>query len=199
VIRVALLDDHPAVLAGLQRLIERAPDLQSVACVDSAKALWRALDRASADVAVVDYDLARGDGLAICQRLKQRPHPPRVVIYSAYAGPALAVAAHLAGADALVHKSQPVSELLSTIRCVADGRETVLPEVPIDVRHAAMHRLEEEDRAVAAMLLAGTSQQSIAEALALERREVARRIRSIVARVRPNGRAGVRHSHSASD
>jgi DNA-binding NarL/FixJ family response regulator len=187
VIRVALLDDHPAVLAGLQRVLERTADLTGVSSVESPDALWRALDQAGADVVVVDYELARGDGLAVCHRLKQRPRQPRVVLYSAYAGASLAVAARLAGADALVHKSAPVNELLDTIRRVAGG-ETVLPEIPLDVRQAAMSRIEDQDLAVAAMLLSGASQQGIAEALGVERREVAWRTQRILARVRPNAR-----------
>lgn len=132
-IRTAFVDDQPAVLSGLHREIDLAPDLRATATVESAKGLWRALDRSPADVVVVDYGLSRGDGLAICQRLKQRARPPSVVVYSAYAGPALSVAAQLAGADGLVDKSQPVDELLSAIRRVAGG-ETSLPDIPAEVR-----------------------------------------------------------------
>lgn len=71
-IRIAVLDDHPAVLAGLERLAEKAPDLFPVATVETQEALWRELDRCTPDVVVVDCDLARGDGLAVCQRPKRR-------------------------------------------------------------------------------------------------------------------------------
>jgi DNA-binding NarL/FixJ family response regulator len=189
VIRVAILDDHPAVLAGLERLANSAPDLDPVATAATPKALWRALDGRGADVVVVDYDLARGDGLAVCQRLKERPRPPAVVVYSAYAGPALAVAARIARADALVNKSAPVDELLSAIRRVAGGK-TVLPAVNHDLHHAAMSRLDDDDVAVAAMLLSGTSLQGIAATLGIERRDVASRARRIIARLRPNRAAG---------
>src|SRR3712207_38844 len=86
VIRVAILDDHPAVLAGLQRLVERSDDLLLVAAAATSDALWRQLDETRADVVVLDYDLTRGDGLSLCQRLKERVRPPAVAIYSAYAG-----------------------------------------------------------------------------------------------------------------
>jgi two-component system, NarL family, response regulator DevR len=184
VILVAVLDDHPAVLAGLRRLIARSPDLEAVAVVETDRELMAALDRSGADVVVVDYDLARGDGLAVCQRLKSRPRPPAVVIYSAYAGPALAVTTRLAQADALVNKSEPVSALLSAVREVAGGR-TVLPDIALELRHAVLGRLDDGgDVAIAAMLLAGTSRDDIAEALGLERREVTARSRRIVARLR---------------
>ena len=187
-IRVAILDDHPAVLAGLERLATTAPDLVAVATAETPKALLCELGRRSADVVVVDYDLARGDGLAVCQQLKEQPRPPAVVVYSAYAGPALAIAARIARADALVNKSAPVSELLSAIRRVAAG-EPVLPAVDHDLHHAAMSRLDEDDVAVAAMLLSGASRQAIAATLGVEPRDVASQARRIIARLRPN-RAG---------
>ena len=192
VIRVAVLDDHHAILAGLQRLVERSRDLQPVAFVETERELHRALDRTTADIVVVDYDLSRGDGLAVCQRLKERARPPRVVVYSAYAGPALAIATHIAQADGLVNKSQPISELLSTVRCVAGG-QTVLPAVARDLQRAAMGRLDDQDVPVAAMLLAGTSHGDIAEALGVERQEVVSRGRRIVGCLRPHG-AGTSHA-----
>jgi DNA-binding NarL/FixJ family response regulator len=185
-IRIAVLDDHPAVLGGLQRLAERAPDLEPIAFVETEAALRRALDQRLADVVLVDYDLARGDGLAVCQHLKERGPAPRVVIYSAYAGPGLGVAARAAGADGLVHKSEPVAELLAAVRLVADGKR-VLPELQPDLRRAAMSRLDEEDLAVAAMLLVNTPHDAIAETLDVRRKEVAWRARRIVARMRPSG------------
>jgi hypothetical protein len=60
-----------------------------------------------------------------------------------------------------------------------------------------MARLEQDDVAVAAMLIAGTSHQGIAEILGLERREVAVRVRRIVARVRPNGPRHEYRAHGA--
>ena len=196
VIRIAVLDDHPAVLAGLERLVQRAEDLHPVAFVETQKELRERLERRTADVVVVDYDLARGDGLAVCLRLKERPRPPCVIVYSAYAGPGLAVGAYVAGADALVSKSEPVAALLSAIRRVADGAR-VLPDIAPDLRQAAMSRLDDDDVAVAAMLLAGTSHQDVAQALGIERREVAGRARRIVARVRPT--RGEPHSADEDD
>jgi DNA-binding NarL/FixJ family response regulator len=183
-IRVAVLDDHPAVLGGLQRLVERAAGLRPVAFAGTYEELRRDIDRDGVDVVVVDYDLARGNGLMVCQRLKQRRPAPSVLIYSAYAGPGLAVAARAAGADGLVHKSEPVADLLVAVRRLAEGGR-VLPDVQPEQWHAAMSRLEREDVAVAAMLLADTPHGAIAETLDVDDDEVAWRARRIVARMRP--------------
>lgn len=189
VTRVAVLDDHPAVLAGIRGLLEGASDLQPVAVAATAHELSRQLETARPDVVILDYDLARGDGLAVCQQLKQRTRAPVVVIYSAYAGPGLAISARIAGADALVDKRARPGELLDAVRRTTAG-ERVMPDVPFDLREAAIAQLASSDVPVASMLLAGTSHQGIAEMLGTDRRDVARRTQRIVGRLRPtSGRA----------
>ena len=75
-IRVAVLDDHPLVLASLEGLLQDAADLQPVIAAADGQQLWRQLDDARPGVVVLDYDLARGDGLTLCQRLKDCVRPP---------------------------------------------------------------------------------------------------------------------------
>ena len=183
-LRVALLDDHPAVLAGLRRLIESEPDLTVAAVASSAAELARELDGLRPDVLILDYDLARDDGLAYCRRIKSRPNPPGVIIYSAYAGPALKLAARAAQADGVVDKAAPVPTLLTALRRVAAG-DVVMPPVPRDVFETAVARLEDEDLPVFAMLLDREPIDSIAQALGSGRAEIARRAQRIVGRLRP--------------
>ena len=183
-LNVAILDDHPAVLAGLRRLIDSEPDLTVVAAAPGAPELAMQLDGTRPDVLVLDYDLARGDGLAHCRRIKNRPRPPGVVIYSAYATPALTLAARVAQADGVVDKAEPVAALLTTIRRVAHG-ETVIPPVPRDAYAAVIARVDDKDLPVLAMLLDGESLEAIAEALRSDRAEVAWRAQRIIGRLRP--------------
>lgn len=183
-LRIALLDDHPAVLAGLRRLIDAEPNLSVAAVAANAPELARELDGLRPDVLILDYDLARDDGLAYCRRIKSRPNPPAVVIYSAYAGPALTLAARAAQADAVVDKAEPVQSLLAAVRRAASG-EVVMGAVPRDTFEAAVARLEDEDLPVFAMLLDREPSDSIADALRIDQAEVSRRAQRIVGRLRP--------------
>ena len=196
VVRVAILDDHPAVLAGLERLIERADGLDPVVAADTGEGLLRQLESERADVVILDYDLAHGDGLTLCHRLKERILRPKVVVYSAYAGAALSVAARVAGADAVIDKRAPVSDLVDAVRRVATG-EVLLPEISRDIRDAAIVRLAPDDVPVVSMRLAGTSHHGIAETLGTDRRDVTRRVRRIVGQLRPM--AGSRATSQAED
>jgi DNA-binding NarL/FixJ family response regulator len=183
-LRIALLDDHPAVVAGLRRLIDAEPDMSIVAVAASAPELARELNGLRPDVLILDYDIARDDGITHCRRIKSRPNPPAVVVYSAYAGPALTLAARAAQADAVVDKAESVQTLLAAVRRAASG-EVVMPPVPREAFEAAVARLEDDDLPIFAMLLDREPLDSIAEVLRVDQAEVNRRTQRIVGRLRP--------------
>jgi len=194
VLRVALLDDHPAVLAGLRRLIELQADMAVIAAAPTAAALSQQLEGARADVLVLDYDLARGDGLMHCLRVKRRhPRPPRVIIYSAYPAHSLVLAARAAGADGVVDKAEPVQHLLDVIRG-AVASESAMPAVPHEAYETAVANLDDEDLPVFAMLLDGASLDAMAHALQRSRTELSWRSERIVGRLRP-ARKPLKNAH----
>ena len=183
-IRLALLDDHPAVLSGLHRFLEPVPDVEVLASAEDEIALARELRGRHPDVLVVDYDPSRGDALSLCRRIKCRPATPRVLIYTAYSSPALTVAARAAQADGLLDKSEPAAALLDAIHRVADG-ETVMPTVGGDDFEASAARLDKSDLPILEMLLDGASVAEIAASLGTDQHKAARRARRIVRRLRP--------------
>lgn len=183
-IRLALLDDHPAVLVGLQRVIEQEPGIAIIGAAPTAPELARELDGRRPDVVVVDHDVARSDGLSQCRRIKDRPQPPGVIVYSAFDEQTLALPARVAHADAVVDKAEPVSSLLAAIRAVARG-ETRLPSVVRGTYDAAASRLDSEDLPIYAMLLDGETTTTIADALRVESEEIAWRAQRIIGRLRP--------------
>lgn len=187
-VRVAVVDDHEAVRAGLARVLERTPDLEPIAGLADDRELFALLNREPIDVIVLDYDLERGDGLSLCLRLKQRNDSPAVVIYSGYAAAGLVFAATVAQADAVVSKAEPIEVLLSSIRRVAAGERLLEPPAP-ELLEAAAAKLSTDDLPVMALLADRADGSEIAFALRLEAREVARRARRVVGRLqaRPAG------------
>jgi DNA-binding NarL/FixJ family response regulator len=182
-LRVAILDDHPAVLAGLRRLIEAEHEMAVVAAAATPVELAMQIDGIRVDVLVLDYDLADADGLAYCARVKSRPRPPRVLIYSADATPALTLAARAAQADGVIGKAEPIPLLLSSIRRVAQG-EAVMPPLRHEAYEALIARIDDEDLPILAMLLDGESLDAIAATLRIDRTEVGWRAQRIVGRLR---------------
>ena len=188
-IRLALLDDHPAVLVGLQRVIAQEPDIVIVGAAPSAPERARERGARRPDGVLVDHHVAPAARRAPCRRRKDRPQPPGVIVYSAFDKQTLALPARVAHADAVVDKAEPVSSLLAAIRAVARG-ETVLPGVPRGTYDAAAARLDGEDLPIFAMLLGGETPTAIADALRAQTEEIAWRAQRIIGRLRPG--AGIR-------
>jgi len=120
-IRVALLDDHPALRAGLTTVLQAEPGLVPVGAAGDAAAFWPMLHRTRPDLVLLDYHVPGDSTLALCHELKSRPTAPAVVMYSAYADASLGVLARLAGADGVVHKGARAPELFETLRGFLNG------------------------------------------------------------------------------
>jgi DNA-binding NarL/FixJ family response regulator len=183
---VALLDDHPAVRAGVQAILAPQTDLHLAGCAGSEDELWPMLKRTEPIVAILDLHHPGRDGLALCLELKRRPNPPGVVLYSANTRPALVVAAAVAGADAIVGKSSTAAALVEALRTVARNRRTIPPITP-RMRADAAAKLDPRDHAILAMRVADTPPVEIAATPGVPAARIARRIAAIVARLEPLG------------
>ena len=182
-IRLIIVDDHPALRAGLSAVLRAEPGLVPLGSATNAAELEPLLARTHPDVVVLDYHLPGEDGLQICRRLKRMLPAPSVLLYSAYADGSLAIPAVLAGADGLVHKGAPAQELYDAIRSVARGA-TVLPPVTREQLEEASSRLDTEDLPILGMLLDGTPGPEIASTLKLDGQTYAARVERMIARLR---------------
>ncbi len=136
-IRIATLDSHPTVLAGVEAILRDRFGLAHVGSAHDRYGLWPLLQRTHPDLVLLEHG-PDADGLELCLRLKDRPSAPRVVLHGG--GDAALVPAAFAGADALIDRSAPVRELVETLR------EPRLPELSARQRARAAERLDHADR-----------------------------------------------------
>lgn len=181
-IRVAIVDDHEAVRAGLHNLLRSEPGIVPVGAASGEADLWPMLKRTRPDVVIVDFQMPGRHGLLLCHRIKSGPKPPRVMVYSAFADEALALPAILAGADAVVNKGATASELFECLREVSRDRRP-LPAVTPSQMQVASTLLSDEDLPVVGMLLERTPPDEVAAVLGLEPDELDLRIERIVGRL----------------
>jgi DNA-binding NarL/FixJ family response regulator len=180
--RVAILDDHPTVRAGVEAFIEAEPGMTVVAAVATVAEAEVACDETAPDVLVSDYHLPDGDGLSLCLRLGEDGGPP-VVLFSAFADGELAVLAAVAGARAVVPKSADPGELMDAVRAAARGERTEQDVRPLALRTAG-ERLDPDDLPVLGMLVHGLPPREIADTLGVERDRLDERRRAMLARLR---------------
>jgi DNA-binding NarL/FixJ family response regulator len=171
------------VRTGLAALLACEPDLRPVGVAAGTREALDLADELSPDVAIVDFQLGDRDGLTLCRQLRERRRPTRVVLYSAYADGPLAVAAVIAGADGVVHKSALADELCGAVRSVARGERTI-PALSPTARATVAARLEPDDLPILAMLLDGTDPDEIAKVLGITRGWLAARRWAMLERLR---------------
>ncbi len=163
---LVIVDDHPAVRAGLRGLLEDEDDLRVAATAATAREGFEAIADLEPALALLDHHLPDDDGLSLCLRTRTLSRPPRVLVYSAFADADLAVRAMIAGADAVVAKSTPPPALLAAIRTVgAGGARPVFG--PQALRRAGA-MLEPDDLPILGMLAHDVDEEEIAGTLGLD-------------------------------
>lgn len=183
-IRVAVVDDHPALRAGLHTVLDAEPHIVFVGESNGAEEhVWPMLNLVRPDVLLLDYHLPRGDGLQLCYRIKQRVPAPRVIIFTAYASPTLALPATLARADGILAKGASARDLFSAIRLAYAG-ENLLPPISAKVLEEAAGELLGDDRALVGMLLDGASEAEVAQTLGSDARDVRHAVQRILSALR---------------
>jgi DNA-binding NarL/FixJ family response regulator len=183
-IRVAIVDDHPALRAGLRTVLDAQPNIVFVGESDGAEEdVWPMLNHVRPDVVLLDYHLPRGDGLQLCYRIKLDVPAPKVVIFTAYATPELAVPATLARADAVIPKGAGARDLFAAIRLVHSG-ERLIPPISAAALEAASSELLGPDRALVGMLLDGASESEIGQTLRVPARDVRHSVQRILSALR---------------
>jgi len=187
IIRVAILDDHAAVRAGVRALLDPEPDLVMVGAAADEAELWPLLRRARPGLLVLDFGRPGRDGLELALRIKAMVHPPRVVLHTGFAPDRLAVAGALAGVDAIASKSGTRLDLLQAIRLAAAGSGRPVRVAPHLAAQAAA-LVDPSDHAILAMLLAGTAPADVADTLGIAPAVLARRTAALVARLAPQRR-----------
>ena len=120
-IKVFLVDDHKAVLWGLQRLIESAVPLMAVAGVAANRAEMLAkLPSANPDVILLDLDLGDENSMDWMQELRGSTSA-RVLVLTGSNDPAVHHKAVARGARGVIHKQVRADVLLRAIEKVHLG------------------------------------------------------------------------------
>jgi DNA-binding NarL/FixJ family response regulator len=180
--RLLVVDDHPAVRAGLRELLADQADFHVVAAVATAEDGVDIAKREPIDVAVVDYQLSGRNGLWLSRKLKRLLDPPAVLIYSAYTDGVLSAAAVVAEADAVVSKGRIGNDLCDEIRCAAAGRRH-LPAIPPRLGESLRRRLDHEEQAIFGLLLAGFDTAEVAGTLGLSPADMESRLWELLRRL----------------
>lgn len=125
--RIAVIDDHPIVRAGLRALLASQPQWQLCwEAGDEAQALAQAR-RTAVDLAIVDLSLMRGSGLSLFVRLLRLQPALRLLVLSMHDEAIYADKVLRAGAHGYVMKQAATDILLDAVHTLLAGHCYVSP------------------------------------------------------------------------
>ena len=163
--RVALLDDHPVLRAGIRQLLE----LDAGCLVDefgNAEALMRVFVPGQYRVLLLDLSLPDRDGLTLLPQLRERDPALRVIVFTMHDGAIYRTKAQKLGADALVSKREDPSHLLQRVLGLLKGQAPLAAtESGASVPTDPLQRLTPREREICLLLARGHTVQRIANLL----------------------------------
>ncbi|HKA49801.1 MAG TPA: response regulator transcription factor [Candidatus Dormibacteraeota bacterium] len=166
-IRVLLAEDQGMMRDALALLLGLESDIEVVAQVGSGdEVLARALE-VRPDVAVLDIEMPRLDGLGATRALREHVPECRVVVLTTFGRPGYLRRAMEAGAKAFLVKEGPVEELASAIRRVLAGEQVIDMSIAAAALRSGPSPLTERERDVLAAGEHGATVADIASRLHL--------------------------------
>ena len=191
-VRVGVADDSFLIREALTRLLGDIDEVELVAVCADGEELTAAMDAHHPDVVLVDIRMPptmTDEGIRLATRLRTTHPGVGVIVMSAYADPADALALLQSGSEGrgylLKDRLHNRAQLLATIQAVSDGGSVIDPKVVEALVHgrSPLDVLTPREHEVLVEMARGASNAAIAEALGLTKRAVEKHINSVFAKL----------------
>jgi DNA-binding NarL/FixJ family response regulator len=169
-IRLAIVDDHPIVLSGLEAALGTVEEIDVVAQGSNIADARAILERDDIDVVLLDVRLPDGNGIELLAR-PGRPARPAIIVLSSFRNRQYVAAAIRFGAQGFLLKSTPLLELVDAIRRVAAGG-SIFTADQLREAQGGYVALTARERQILALMLQGISNDEIAVRLNVSRKTI---------------------------
>ncbi len=194
-IRVMIVDDHPVVRRGLVFSLSAFDDMQVAGEASSGEEALRICSEAAPDVVLMDMMMPGMDGVAATRALRQLCPGVKVLALTSFADSDLVRNALEAGAIGYLLKDMSIDELAQAIRASRSGQATLakaatqaLLQTPSS-SPAFVEELTPRQREVLTLVVAGHSNQEIADKLVVSLATVRFHVSTILAKLNAANRA----------
>jgi DNA-binding NarL/FixJ family response regulator len=184
VIRLAIVDDHAVVRAGLAQLVETMDEVELVGeAGDGEEAVALCAERRP-DVVLMDLEMPRVDGIEATRRIRAAQPATAVVVLTSFSDRDRILRAIDAGAAGYLLKDAGPDELARAVRAAARGDAPLDPKAAralLSARTTAApaDSLSEREREVLLMVAEGLANKQIARRLEISEKTVKAHLTSV--------------------
>jgi DNA-binding NarL/FixJ family response regulator len=198
-IRLLIVDDHPAYRRGLELMLAGSSDIEIIGEADTGERAVELATSLRTDVILMDLRMPGLDGIEATRRLSQSGSTAAIVVLTMFEDDDSVFAAMRAGARGYLLKGAEQQEIERAIRAAAAGEAIFGPQIAQRVvAHfaggsgssvAAFPLLTEREREVLEMIAAGKGNATIAHELMISLKTVRNHVSNIFTKLQVSERA----------
>jgi len=183
-IDILVVDDHRIVREGLSLIIEREHDMKVVGTAATGEEALDALRHLQPSLILMDLNLPGMSGVQTIRAVRQRSTAVPIVVLTMYEGDQDIRRALEAGATTYLLKHSLSDDLVRVIRNVHAGEHPLPPDVQARLDDtAARPALSKREVEVMELVLDGSRNKEIADALSISQETVRVHLRTIFAKL----------------
>ncbi|WP_293306695.1 response regulator [Pedobacter sp. UBA5917] len=119
---IAIVDDHPIVLEGLTRLLNKTATFEVIGGFTSGKAFTDFLKSNPVNIVLLDIILPDGSGIDICKEIKDMAPETVVLIFSNHKERSAIMKMLSNGANGYILKDASIEEIINCINAALNGQ-----------------------------------------------------------------------------
>lgn len=186
-IQILLVDDHPIVRQGIRSLLSNYADFHLVGEASSVAEALAWLQRATADLVLLDIRMPDGTGLQVLRAIRTTATPMKVLIITSFDDDEYVLEALQQGADGYVLKNASDEMLVNAIRAVMSGEKVLSPQVTDQMvqhllrtpPHSTALSITSDELLILQLLVQGENNSTIADRLSYSNATIKRKLRRI--------------------
>ncbi len=172
-IKIAILDDHPLIIEGLNLLFSKSEDYHVVSGFNDSLSLFNFKKLSTIDVLLLDVFLKDDNGIDVCLKIKKKF--PKIIVLGMSSQSERSIVLQMIknGANGYLLKSASLDEFTYCIKNALDGKIVFSKEVEVLINKAqfsdlkSIPRLTLREKEILQLLIQGKSTQEISDILFL--------------------------------